>query len=72
MKRPVLIRLSPEAAGELQIQHDQTASELKTLTRYSKEFESQLKELIGDEALRNLHVSTKNALLLADLVKEAA
>lgn len=65
------LRLTPQAAGTLQ-QHAKTTKELRTLTRYSKEFDHQLKALIGYEALRQLHKATDNALLLADLVREAA
>ncbi|QKJ72637.1 hypothetical protein HRH33_08620 [Pseudomonas rhodesiae] len=67
-----MLRLTPEAAGTLQQQHAKAAKELRALTRYSKEFDRQLKALIGYEALRQLHKATDNALLLADLVREAA
>ncbi|QDH64083.1 hypothetical protein [Pseudomonas azotoformans] len=66
-----MLRLTPQAAGTLQ-QHAKATKELRALTRYSKEFDRQLKALIGDEALRQLHKATDNALLLADLVREAA
>ncbi len=55
-----------------QQQHAKATKELRALTRYSKEFDRQLKALIGYEALRQLHKATDNALLLADLVREAA
>ncbi len=67
-----MLRLTPQAAGTLQQQHAKTTKELRALTRYSKEFDRQLKALIGYEALRQLHKATDNALLLADLVREAA
>jgi len=67
-----MLRLTPQAAGTLQQQHAKVTKELRALTRYSKEFDRQLKALIGCEALRQLHKATDNALLLADLVKEAA
>lgn len=66
------LRLTPQAAGTLQQQHTKATKELRALTRYSKEFDRQLKALVGYEALRELHTATTNALLLADLVKEAA
>jgi hypothetical protein len=66
------LRLTPQAAGTLQQQHAKANKELRALTRYSKEFDRQLKALIGYEALCQLHKATDNALLLADLVKEAA
>ena len=66
------LRLTPQAAATLQQQHAKATRELRALTRYSKEFDRQLKALIGYDALRQLHKSTNNALLLADLVKEAA
>jgi len=67
-----MLRLTPQTAGKLQQQHAKTTKELRTLTLYSKEFDRQLKALIGYEALRQLHKATDNALLLADLVREAA
>ncbi|QXI30489.1 hypothetical protein [Pseudomonas vanderleydeniana] len=73
MKRPIpLLRLSPEAAGQLQQQHDKASTELAALLRHNKEFDRQLNELIGPDALRRLHKATENALLLVDLKKEAA
>jgi hypothetical protein len=67
-----MLRLTPQATGTLQQQHTKAIKDLRALTRYNKEFDRQLKALIGYEALRQLHKSTNNALLLADLVKEAA
>lgn len=68
---PVL-RLTPQAAGSLQQQYDAISKELQALTRRCKEFEHHLKARIGSHAVRQLHKDTDNALLLADLVKEAA
>lgn len=67
-----MLRLTPQAAGELQQQCTKAVTELQELTRFRKEFDRQLAELIGNDALRKLHKATHNALLLADLVKEAA
>ncbi|ALI04605.1 hypothetical protein C1Y08_16445 [Pseudomonas sp. FW306-02-F02-AA] len=67
-----MMRLSPKAAGALQQQHTKATTELRALTRYNKELDRQLKALIGYDAMRQLHKDTKNALLLADLVQEAA
>lgn len=67
-----LLRLTPEAAGELQQQHAKAATELRHATRYRKAFECALAAKIGNEAVRQLHKDTQNALLLADLLKEAA
>ena len=67
-----MLRLSPQAAGTLQQQHARATTELHALTRYNKELDRQLKALIGYDALRQLHKATNNALLLADLVREAA
>ncbi|AKS09861.1 hypothetical protein [Pseudomonas trivialis] len=67
-----MLRLTPQAAGTLQQQHAKTTKELRALTRYNKEFDRQLKARIGYEALRQLHKATDDALLLADLVREAA
>ena len=66
------LRLTPQAAGALQQQHTKATQELRALTRYNKELDRQLKALIGHDALRQLHKATANALLLADLVREAA
>ncbi|WP_339492269.1 hypothetical protein [Pseudomonas sp. EA_15y_Pfl2_R67] len=67
-----MLRLSPQAAGELHQQHAKATAELREVTRFREEFDRQLSKLIGHEALRQLHKSTLHALLLADLVKEAA
>ncbi|MFJ4132421.1 hypothetical protein [Pseudomonas cyclaminis] len=67
-----MLRLTPQAAGTLQQQHAKATKDLQALTRHTKEFDRQLKALIGHEALRQLHKATDKALLLADLVKEAA
>ena len=67
-----MLRLTPQAAGSLQRQHTKATKNLLALTRHTKEFDRQLKALIGYDALRQLHEATDNALLLADLVKEAA
>ncbi|CAI8795753.1 transposase [Pseudomonas marginalis] len=67
-----MLRMTPQAAGILQQQHAKATKELRALTRYSKELDRQLKALIDYEALRQLHKTTDNALLLADLAREAA
>ncbi|MNR42795.1 hypothetical protein D3C85_1613530 [compost metagenome] len=67
-----MLRLTPDAAGQLHQQCTKATNELQELTRFRKEFDRQLAVLIGNDALRKLHKETKNALLLADLVKEAA
>lgn len=73
MSRPnSMLRLTPQAAGALQQQCTKATTELQEVTRFRKEFDRQLAALIGYEALRKLNKDTKNALLLADLVKEAA
>jgi hypothetical protein len=66
------LRLTPQAAGELQQQLLRTSTELRELTRFRKEFDRQLVTLIGQKSLRKLHKDTRNALLLTDLIKEAA
>jgi hypothetical protein len=50
----------------------EATTELRELTRFRKEFDRQLVALIGNDALRKLNNDSMNALLLADLVKEAA
>jgi len=73
MNRPIpMLRLTPQAAGELHRLCIKASTELQELTRFRKEFDKQLAVLIGNDTLRKLHKDTKNALLLADLVKEAA
>ena len=73
MIRPTsTLRLTPQAAGALQQQCTKATIELSELTRFRKEFDRQLAVTIGHDALRKLHKDTKNALLLTDLVKEAA
>ena len=67
-----MLRLTPQAAGELQRQCTKATNELQALARFRKEFDRQLHALIGNDALRKLNKDTKNGLLLADLVKEAA
>lgn len=67
-----MLRLTPQAAGQLQQQCTKATTELQELTRFRKECDRQLAELIGNDALRKLHKSTRNALLLADLMQEAA
>jgi hypothetical protein len=67
-----MLRLTPQAAGELHRQCTKATTELQQLTRFRKEFDRQLTVLIGNDTVRKLQKDTKNALLLADLVKEAA
>ena len=67
-----MLRLTPEAAGQLHQQCTKATIELQSLTRFRKEFDRQLAMLIGNDSLRKLHKDTHNTLLLADLVKEAA
>ncbi|MED7670308.1 hypothetical protein GXB78_24180 [Pseudomonas moraviensis subsp. stanleyae] len=71
-RTPQMLRLTPQAAGALQKQCIKATTELLELTRFRKEFDRQLVALIGNDALHKLNKDTKNALLLADLVKEAA
>ena len=66
------LRLTPQAAGALQQHLNKASTELREVTRFRKEFDRQLATLIGNDALRKLHKDSKNALLLVDLVKEAA
>jgi len=67
-----MLRLTPRAGGELQRQCTKATTELKALVRFRKEFDRHLAAVIGNDALRKLNKDTKNALLLADLIKEAA
>ncbi|MGX1184981.1 hypothetical protein AB7M29_002660 [Pseudomonas sp. F-14 TE3623] len=67
-----LLRLTPQVAGALQQQCTKATTELREVTRFHKEFDRQLAALIGHDAMRQLHKDTKHALLLADLIKEAA
>ena len=67
-----MLRLTPQAAGTLQQQYTKAIKELHDITRRNREFDRQLRALIGYNRLRDLHKATDDALLLADLVKEAA
>jgi hypothetical protein len=67
-----LMRLSPEAAGALNQECGRVSAELLAHLRYRRELDRQLGALIGHYSLRKLHKNTKDALLLADLVKEVA
>jgi Tfp pilus assembly protein PilN len=67
-----MLRLTPQAAGALQQQLIKASTDLREVTRFRKEFDRQLSALIGYDAMRQLHKDTKNALLLAGLIKEAA
>jgi nicotinic acid mononucleotide adenylyltransferase len=67
-----MLRLTPQAAGELQGRCTKATSQLLELMRFRKEFDRHLALLIGNDAVRKLNKDTKNALLLADLVREAA
>ena len=67
-----MLRLTPQAAGELHQKCTKATTELQELTRFRKEFDRQLAALVGNDVMRQLHKATHNALLLADLVKEAA
>ncbi|MHC8343319.1 hypothetical protein [Pseudomonas sp. RT6P73] len=71
-RAPQMLRLTPQAAGALQQQCTKATTELLELTRFRKEFDRQLVALVGIDALRKLNKDTTNALLLADLVEEAA
>lgn len=66
-----MLRLPPQAAGE-QGRSTKATSQLQDLMRFRKEFDRQLAVLIGNDAVRKMNKHSKNALLLADLVKEAA
>ncbi|MEE4375812.1 hypothetical protein V2J67_25975 [Pseudomonas alliivorans] len=71
MNRPIpLLRLSPQAAGDLHQQHTKAIAELRATTRYNKELNNRLRLMIGPDALRTLRKDIENALLLADLVEE--
>lgn len=73
MIRPMpMLRLTPQATGALQQQLTITTTELHEVMRFRKEFDHQLATPIGQDALRKLHKDTRNAVLLAELIKEAA
>jgi len=65
-----LLRLSPQAAGDLHQQHIKALAELRATTRFNKELNNRLRSMIGPNALRTLRKDVENALLLADLVEE--
>ncbi|MCA5973195.1 hypothetical protein KBY08_15925 [Pseudomonas sp. P135] len=65
-----LLRLIPQAAGDLHQQHTEAIAELRATTRFNKELNNRLRSMIGPDALRTLRKNVENALLLADLVEE--
>ncbi|EKN47544.1 MULTISPECIES: hypothetical protein [Pseudomonas syringae group] len=65
-----MLRLSPQAAGDLHQQHTKAIAELRATARFNKELHNQLRLMIGPDVLRALRKETENALLLADLVEE--
>ncbi|MCQ3017999.1 hypothetical protein NLO83_20680 [Pseudomonas tremae] len=65
-----LLRLSPQAAGDLHQQHNKAIAELRATARFNKELNNRLRSMIGPDVLRTLHKDIENALLLADLVEE--
>ncbi|MCH5571209.1 hypothetical protein [Pseudomonas syringae] len=65
-----LLRLSPQAAGDLHQQHTKAIAEIRATTRFNKELNNRLRSMIGPDALRTLRKDIENALLLADLVEE--
>ncbi|RML88518.1 hypothetical protein [Pseudomonas savastanoi] len=71
MNRPIpLLRLSPQAAGDLHQQHTKAIAELRATARFNKELNNRLRSIIGPDALRTLRKDIENTLLLADLVEE--
>ncbi|AVO51242.1 hypothetical protein [Ectopseudomonas mendocina] len=67
-----LRRLSPEAGGKLEHDHQRTTSKLAALQREHAELQNQIRTQYGTEALWQLREATRNALLLADIKQEAA
>ncbi|SDX04431.1 hypothetical protein SAMN05444064_110186 [Pseudomonas syringae] len=71
MNRPTpLLRLSPQAAGDLHQQHVKAIEELRATARFNRELNNRLESMIGPDGLRTLRKDVENALLLADLVEE--
>ncbi|SDJ60024.1 hypothetical protein [Pseudomonas indica] len=66
-----LLRLSPEAAGQLQHDHQRAIQKLHALELEHAEFVRQVRALIGASALWQLQTATRNAVLLDALKKEA-
>lgn len=67
-----LLRLTPEAAGKLQHEHNRSITKLAALQREHIELQNQIRAQFGNEALWELREATRNALLLTDLRQEAA
>ncbi|MBS7440601.1 hypothetical protein KID96_25075 [Pseudomonas syringae] len=65
-----LLRLSPQAAGDLHQQHTKAIAELRATARFNQELNNRLRSMIGPDVLRTLRKDIENALLLADLVEE--
>lgn len=67
-----LLRLTPEAAGKLQHDHNRALAKLAQLEREHTELQHQIRALFGTETLWKLRTDARNAVLLADLKQEAA
>ena len=67
-----LLRLTPEAAGELQHNYDRNKAALDKLEAYLAELEQQIRADLGSQAYMRLRSATQRALALTQLKKEVA
>lgn len=67
-----LLRLTPEAAGKLQHDHNRAIAKLSQLEREHTELQNQIRAQLGTETLWKLRTDARNAVLLVDLKQEAA
>ncbi|MFZ3182832.1 MAG: hypothetical protein WA173_01645 [Pseudomonas sp.] len=72
MSRRPLLRLTPEAAGQLQYNYDRAKAALNTLEAELAELERQVRTEFGPQAFMRLRNATRQALKLSQVKKELA
>ena len=65
-----LCRLSPEAAGKLQHDHQRLTHRLAEAERYAAELQRQIRNTLGTEGLWALQRAARNAITLQQLQEE--
>ena len=69
-RRHPLLRLTPEAAGQLQHDYDRTKATLNTLEAELAELERQVRTEFGPQTFMRLRNATRQALKLTQVKKE--
>lgn len=72
MSRRPLLRLPPEAAGQLQYDYDRTRAALNKLEAELAELEQQVRTEFGAQTFMRLRNATRQALKLTQVKKELA